>query len=245
MNRKYSIIFAFLLTLLFATNYLFYNQIKKSSSLEEVFVTNVIDGDTFELDDGRKVRLANINSPEKKEKNSELALNYLKKLENKSISIEVIGNDIYNRYLARAYHSEDYINLKLVELGYSAKFLVDSTELTNFAIAEKKAIEKNKGIWIKSEYYGCIYAELNPIEEMIFLSNTCDFNSILILKDESTKKFLIQSDFKLLTIHSSSGESNSTDLFLNSENIWNNDRDTLYLFDKDRNLVLSTSYGYL
>ncbi|MFH1802619.1 MAG: hypothetical protein ABH864_04155 [archaeon] len=67
-----------------------------------------------------------------------------------------------------------------------------------------------------------------------------------IVADESRKSYkfpdIVISEVNL---HSSKGSDNETDLFWNNEgSIWNNDRDTIYIFDSEGLLVHHNSYGY-
>jgi len=49
----------------------------------------------------------------------------------------------------------------------------------------------------------------------------------------------------MIALHSGSGIDNSTDLFWNLNSaVWNNDRDSLYLFDSDGRIVHYETYGY-
>ncbi len=244
LSRKHAFILALLLTgLIFSNVHLIKNLSKER---ETVFVSRVIDGDTLELKDGRTLRLANINSPEKSDLNYLPALNYLKDLENKSVEIEVISKDKYYRELARIYY-KGYINLNLVSQGLANKYLVQTDELSPFYSAEKSAIENSLGIWNKSPNFNCLSSDINEEDEIISLTNSCP-NLILKnlkIKDEGRKLYPLPEISGKLTIYSGIGNNNNTSIFLNSKtNIWNNDRDTLYIFDEEGNLVHYHSYGY-
>ncbi|MEM4271300.1 MAG: endonuclease, partial [Candidatus Pacearchaeota archaeon] len=66
------------------------------------------------------------------------------------------------------------------------------------------------------------------------------------IKDESRKIYTFKNiTFSSINLHSTIGEDNSTDLFWNSKtDIWNNDRDTLYLFDNEGGIAHYEKYGY-
>ena len=246
MNKKHALIFAFLITGLIASNIYLFSP-STIPNTETAIVARVIDGDTIELDDGRKVRLQNINAPEKNEPGYELSINHLKLLENQTIELEILGTDRYYRTLARVY-SPNYLNLELVNLGLVKKAWVQKSELKEFSKAEENAVKNFRGIWGKSEYYGCFKSDIDEKSELVILTNICNPINIKdwTLKDESRRvyKFLSSSQTKI-RIHSSQGQDNETDIFWNEKtNIWNNDRDTLYLFDKDSNIVHYNSYGY-
>jgi hypothetical protein len=174
-------------------------------------------------------------------------MNYLKQFLNSSVEIEITGMDKYNRILARVY-TPDYLNLKLVKLGLASKFLVDESETKIFYKAEISAIESELGICKKSPYFTCFQSYIEPEKETVTLTNNCNnINiSLLTIKDESRKDHSFNfTGIKTIIIHTNEGSNNKTDIFWNSKtNIWNNDRDTLYLFDKEGRLVHYQSYGY-
>jgi len=66
-------------------------------------VTKVIDGDTFETDKRKNpVRLANVDTPEKKEPEFQSAKKALEKLiVNKEVSIDTVARDTYGRSVAK------------------------------------------------------------------------------------------------------------------------------------------------
>ncbi len=242
MDKKYAFLLALLITFLISAN--FYFSSDKNNARETVIVSRVIDGDTLETDNGRTIRLVNVNSPEKGTFHYELAKDYLKSFENKTVEIEIIGTDKYYRTLARIY-SPAYVNLELVDKGLASKFLVQESELKTFSKAEEQAIKEFRGMWKKSSDYGCFSSDINKYDELVVLINNC--NSKMenwFLKDESRKTYKFASSFDKVIIHSGSGKDNSTDVFIGSTEIWNNDRDTLYLFDSEGNIVHHEVYGY-
>src|SRR3989344_1114457 len=244
MKRKGALFISLLVTILIFVNLSIINHL--SSNVESVRIDRVIDGDTLELEDGRRIRLLNINAPEKDSLTHELSLNFLKSL-NSSINLEVTGTDKYGRTLGRVY-SPEYVNLELVANGLASKFLVDSSELKDFASAEKKAIKEGKGIWSLSPYSNCFEVSINKEEEFVILDNNCPSLKVKdwALKDESRKTYKFN-DIKItkVILYTKKGNDNSTDIFWNSDtNIWNNDRDSLYLFDNKGGLASYETYGY-
>ena len=154
---------------------------------------------------------------------------------------------IDKRTLGRIYVPE-YVNLDIVKLGFASKFLVDEEELDEFNKAERDAIENSRGIWRKSDYYGCFKTEIDKKAEKVVIESRCGEMNIgnWQLKDESRKIYSFKnvSFFKII-LHSTSGADNKTDIFWGSEqNVWNNDRDSLYLFDRVGGLSHYESYGY-
>ncbi len=246
MEKKHAFVFALLITLIIAINIHFLT-LNFSPQKEKAIISRVIDGDTIVLNDSRKIRLLNINSPEKSAPNSRQSIEYINQFENKSVEIEIVGSDKYDRALARIYAPE-YINLELIRQGLASKFLVEESELKDFAKAEREAILSSKGIWNHSLLFGCFKSKIFSQEEKVIISSSCNKINISswVLKDESTKSYNFKNlEIKEITLHSGKGEDNATDIFWNSKtNVWNNDRDTLYLFDAQGNIVLYDSYGY-
>ncbi len=247
MNKKSAFLLAFLITLLFAINFYFLSQVTHPVIKEKALLVRVIDGDTLEINGSRHVRLLNINSPEKNAPNHDLSITFLKTFENSVIDVEINEKDKYNRSLVRVYKGE-YLNLKIVQLGLASKFLVTDSELKTFTKAEDNAIKNGVGIWIHSKYFGCFISKINQEKEEIELKNTCNpiNTQNWFLKDESRKTYKFSNiSLGKIKIHSFKGIDNATDLFIGSTtNIWNNDRDSLYLFDSNGNIVHYHSYGY-
>ena len=246
MNKKYAFILALLITGLLASNfYLFSSSLK--SKRESIIISRVIDGDTLVAEDGRLLRLLNINAPEKNFFNSKKSLEFLNSLAGKETEADFSDIDKYHRSLVRIY-SPDYINLKLVELGLASKFLVNAGELEDFSTAESLAIESGLGIWNHSSYFGCFKSNINEKKEVINLRNICkdiDVNDWTI-KDESRKVYKFPNlSLGEINIHSGNGIDNSTDIYWKSKtDIWNDDRDSLYLFDNKERIAHYEVYGY-
>lgn len=246
-KKLYSLLLALCLTLLISINYIYLTQTKLNLSRERAIIARVIDGDTIVLTDNRTIRLLNINSPEKSSILSSFAYNFLKQYENKSVELVITDTDKYGRSLAKIF-APDYLNFVLVKSGLASKFLVQKDELKLFNSAERQAVEEEKGIWKKSPYYGCILVSVLQDEEIIHLQNKCPPFDVVrwVIKDESRKSLELPSlDLIELNIHSSIGISNFTDIFWNSStSIWNDDRDTIYLFDERNRIAAHYSYGY-
>lgn len=246
MKKQHAFIFALIITILIAINISFFS-ISFSPEREAVIISRVIDGDTLELKDGRTIRLLNINAPEKKYPNSNLATEFLRQFQNSTVEVEITGTDKYQRNLARVY-APDYLNLKIVQDGLASKFLVGESELKEFADAEESAIKNEKGIWMHSQYYDCIDTKIDRINEIVKLQNNCNNINILswTIKDESTRSLELPNiEIGAINIHTDKGKDNETDIYWNSEtNIWNNDRDSLFMFDEKSRIVSYNTYGY-
>jgi micrococcal nuclease len=244
MKKRHALILSLLVTGIIASQIVLFSLVPHDR--ETVTISRVIDGDTLVLADGRHIRLLNINAPEKGTAGSELSADFLRQFTNSSVSIEITGLDKYSRTLARIY-SPNYLNLELVRQGMSSKFLVDSSELHDFASAENSAIKSGAGIWVHSPYFGCVRVKIDPLGEKVDFSILCaDMNTTgWYLKDESRKVYKFGCPLTDgLTLFSGNGKDNETTVFWNQGDVWNNDRDTLYLFDSDSRIVLASPYGY-
>ncbi|HVY01914.1 MAG TPA: thermonuclease family protein [Candidatus Nanoarchaeia archaeon] len=217
-----------------------------SIAKENVIISRVIDGDTFQLQDGRTIRLANINSPEKNSPLSVRSFNFLRQFENKTVSIQVLTTDKYGRQVARVYE-EYYINQKIVELGLASKFLVQEDEDKLFFDIEDKAIRSQQGIWNHSRYYGCFKLKVEPKLEFVSITNLCSISlKGFSIKDESRKIYKFQDiNETVVRLYSENGQNTKDVLFWNSQtHIWNDDKDTAYLFDNENHIAAYSSYGY-
>ena len=133
-------------------------QIVSSQSAELAVVKRVIDGDTIELNDGRKVRYIGVNTPElhhptkgvqcfgkeAMEKNKEL-------VEGKEIKMkkDVSETDRYKRLLRYIWVGDIFVNEYLAREGYAfqATFPPDVAYVNLFKKAAEEARLNNKGLW--------------------------------------------------------------------------------------------------
>ncbi|UCD03938.1 MAG: thermonuclease family protein [Candidatus Woesearchaeota archaeon] len=121
---------------------------------EEVFVYEVIDGDTFLISTGDRIRLIGIDAPEKdqpyyleaKERLSGL-------LKNKKVTLEKDKEDMdsYGRLLRYVYADDVFVTLELIEEGYARVIIIhpNSKYESELKKAEYKAKESELGIWFK------------------------------------------------------------------------------------------------
>lgn len=246
MKRRHAGSIALMVTIIIAVNLYLLDIPNNAAERETILVTRVIDGDTIEAGD-ESIRLLNINTPERNRPGYEEAKNYLAQLENTTVEIQRSGTDKYGRTLARLYDSE-YINLKIVESGLGTKYLVQEEELKEFARAEQKAIQSEKGIWHHSIYFGCFKADIEEREEIVTIESACgeiDFSGWKI-KDESRKEYNVPRLIsQRIILYTTEGNDEGEILYWNSgTDVWNNERDTFYLFDAKNNLAHALAYGY-
>jgi len=122
-------------------------------------VLKVIDGDTFSIVDGPKVRLIGINAPEEGACYFASSTEYLKSLiENKKVKLEkdISGTDEYGRLLRYAIlpnpdatENNILINETMIREGYAVRQQEspDNRYRDLFATAEAEAKKEGKGIW--------------------------------------------------------------------------------------------------
>ncbi|MBU0466075.1 MAG: thermonuclease family protein [Nanoarchaeota archaeon] len=246
MKTKQALILSLLITVLIANNIFFFSNFSKTE-INQITVQRAIDGDTFVTTQGETIRLENINTPEKSEPGYEEAKYFLKQYENQTLQLETSQKDKYGRTLAKAF-TPNYLNLEIVQNGLATKFLVENAEIQLFAQAEAQAIKQQKGLWKKSPYSECLQTQINPKKETILIENSCpDLNlQDWTIRDEGRNKYKFKVlSFIELNLHTGEGNDNQTDIFWNSKNeIWNNDRDTVYILDSENALAYYHTYGY-
>ena len=125
---------------------------------EEELVTKVIDGDTIELEGGKRVRYIGINTPElhhpKKgvecySKEAYKANRALVEGKRVILKKDISGKDRYGRLLRYVFVDNIFVNEQLVKEGYamSVSYPPDIAVQTVFIQAEKVAQEQKKGLW--------------------------------------------------------------------------------------------------
>ncbi len=118
---------------------------------QTVFVTKIIDGDTFETSDGEIVRLLGINTPEKHEYYYEEAKEKLQDMiQGKSVTLESdqTDKDWYGRQLRYVYIGNMFVNSEMLEKGYARLYLLQDRKYGNILkYAEKHARDSHIGVW--------------------------------------------------------------------------------------------------
>lgn len=125
---------------------------------ESMKVVRVIDGDTIELTDGRRVRYIGVDTPEigDPRRNIECfakeAMEENKRLvEGKTVRLEkdVSETDRYGRLLRYVYIGDVFVNAHLVRQGFARIDTVppDVAHQQKFLQAEQEAREQGRGLW--------------------------------------------------------------------------------------------------
>ncbi|MGN7468760.1 thermonuclease family protein [Brevibacillus sp. SAFN-007a] len=122
-------------------------------------VKRVVDGDTFELASGEKVRMIGVDTPETVKPNHPVepygkeASNYTKQLltgKKVTLKFDVEPYDKYQRLLAYVYMEDGtFVNEKLVRDGYARIMTIppNVAKADLFLAAEREAREANRGLW--------------------------------------------------------------------------------------------------
>lgn len=242
MKKKYALFISLSITLLIFVNYHFlYNH---SPQRETVKVIRAIDGDTLDLEDGRRIRLLNVNTPEKNQPFGKEASEYLKKYENKTLELESAGTGVYGRTLGKLYYKDNYVNAEIISLGFAHIAHIEEDQKI-FLKAQEEAKKSQKGLWKHSPKYGCLKAEIEKQEEYVKITNNCGNLEGFTLKDESTTDFQFPNTSKNeIVLFSAGGLNNATNFFWGRGNAWNNDKDQIFIRDEKGLLVYYDNYGY-
>lgn len=116
-------------------------------------VINVVDGDTLDLNNSKRVRLSGINTPEIGECYYKEATEKLKEFVlNKEVILEKDISDVdkYGRLLRYIYTNDLFVNSLLVEEGYAKvydKYKDDTRKYDELKEVETIAKNNNLGVW--------------------------------------------------------------------------------------------------
>jgi len=124
-------------------------------------IVRVIDGDTFQLNGGDRVRLAYVNTPEKREELGPEATAFAKKrLKGKKVRIEGRKRDGYGRLIADVLIKDSSFAVELVRAGMAHLFIIppfDKDKVAELLKAQRDARQKNVGIWATGRYQGLFH----------------------------------------------------------------------------------------
>jgi len=131
--------------------------VKPTTGRESAIVKRVVDGDTFELDNGSKVRLIGIDAPEDPlgktpDCFAKESFQFLKELvEGKSVTLakDINNKDKYGRLLRYVFLDPIFVNEILVKKGFAkaTPYPPDVLHQEGLSNAEKEAITLAKGLW--------------------------------------------------------------------------------------------------
>ncbi|MFA5770853.1 MAG: thermonuclease family protein [Patescibacteria group bacterium] len=162
---SYIVVFVLVLISFFGGSYFEKQKIKTQSTIQAetsinispISVTEVSDGDTLKLSDGKTFRLYGVNAPEVKEPLFKEAKSFTENLVlGKEISFEQETNykvDKFGRTLGYIFVDGVNLNLELVRNGLARVVLYEKRAKIKYQdellSAEKEAREKSLGVWKK------------------------------------------------------------------------------------------------
>lgn len=233
--------------------------------LETATVANVVDGDTIELADGRRVRYIGINTPERDQPYYEEATGANQQLVGgKEVQLEFDQDtfDQYGRSLAYIWVDGVMANLEMVSRGFANVFTVPPNVRYEEQLreAEREAREAGRGLWAPSEAtLKIIQIEAdapgddreNPNGEWVEIANQGNQPIQMegyTLKDEANHIYTF-GDFAVapgatFRLYSGQGQNSSTELYwgLVGESVWNNGGDAAFLRDVQGSLIDTFAY---
>jgi len=123
-----------------------------NSVYEQALVTSVIDGDTVELADGRRVRYLGIDTPESGEPYADEATARNKELvEGKTIELQRgdRDQDEYGRLLRYVYVDGVFVNAELIAGGYAKAYIFEPDDRYSQILVqlEQYAKMREQGLW--------------------------------------------------------------------------------------------------
>ena len=126
------------------------SQVSNAEYLESLKIKRVVDGDTvhvFYQDEVYKIRLTEIDAPERDQPYGNNSTEYLKRLlKDGRVDVDISGTDRYGRKLGRLYWRGKDINRELVSAGYAwvyDQYVTDNSFYEN----QSKARNSKKGLW--------------------------------------------------------------------------------------------------
>jgi len=149
------------------------SEYQQSQHISFYAVKTIYDGDTVQLEDGRKIRLAGINTPEiahrsnRAQEGGDAAKQWLiQVLKGSKVRLEFSKQkqDKYKRYLAHIFTEEGmHINLELVKRGYASVnvFPPNIAYVDDLLKASNGAENKRIGLWQYPSYKTKLASELN------------------------------------------------------------------------------------
>ena len=134
----------------FLISALLVSQVSNAEYLESLKIKKIVDGDTvhvFYQDEIYKIRLTEIDAPERDQPYGSNSTEYLKVLLKEGrVDADISGTDRYGRKLGRLYWQGMDINRELVSAGYAwvyDQYVTDNSFYEN----QLKARNLKKGLW--------------------------------------------------------------------------------------------------
>lgn len=179
---------------------------QKNTQEKQIKVTKVVDGDTFDIQDGERIRLYEIDAPEYPK--GCMGVDAQSRLEtlilNKKVTVEKIKKDNFGRVLAYVYIDKLLLNEVLPEEGL-AYFYKDEIDVHTLEIekAESKAKSAGRGVWSSlclTQKEGCLIKGNYRSADTTRIYHTPDcynYNKITIKPGTSDRWFCTEDEAKL------------------------------------------------
>jgi len=231
MDKK-TIIILILITI---SGIIYYNYVN-IPNVQKITINRVIDGDTIELKNNLKVRLKGINTPEKNMPKFQEAKQFLEyQTQNKEVSLTIAGTDRYGRILGHIFIKNQNINEQILKQGLAHLYYYEKDSNYNkLKSAEIFARNNQLGIWQKSQFSNCLklielsYYDKGEDNETLILKNNCNQELNVIIKDDATHIYK---------------ETISPGTYTKTfKNIFNDNGDTLYIWDEDGKIIIFYRY---
>ena len=140
--------------ILFLIGALLVSQVSNAEYLESLKIKRVVDGDTvhvFYQDEVYKIRLTEIDAPERDQPFGKASTEHLKSLLKEGrVDVDISGTDKYGRKLGRLYWQGKDINREMVSAGYAWVYDKYVTDIS-FYEDQKSAKNFKKGLWNAGE----------------------------------------------------------------------------------------------
>jgi micrococcal nuclease len=238
----------------------------RPANLDSVRVQRIIDGDTLDLSDGRRVRLLGINTPEREEALYAEASSYLGQLvESKIVGLEYDQErfDQFDRTLAYIWLEDRLVNIDIVLQGYASAYIIPPNERYARLLrqAEAQAQTAGIGLWqrgmagleIRTINYDAPGPDNeNPNGEWIEIrnisGNTINLDGYTIEDSSSSNLYRFRSISlaarQEIRLYSGCGSNTNRELYwCDDSSVWNNDGDTATLRDANGGLVDTYRYS--
>lgn len=224
-------------------------------------ILRVVDGDTYLLDDGHKVRLSGVNTPEKSERIGQLVKESVKQLltgKEVTLTYGSTSKDHYGRLIAEVWLDGKSVPEILLSNGWAHLFIIPPGRPERYEAliaAQRDARKARRGIWSEERYRGELHItsfhanargddSVRPDGEYVRIANTSGKDLNLegyFVTNAKGRKLQLPSvvipegyTFQLVSgIGRNQGSlTESYKIFWNSNGpVWNNDADTVTLFD--------------
>ncbi|MEM0437739.1 MAG: thermonuclease family protein [Candidatus Micrarchaeia archaeon] len=213
----------------------------------EIMVEKVIDGDTVELGNGTRIRLAGINTPERDEPCYWQARGALETLAGgKKAGVRALGKDKYGRTLGEVYIGGENINIKMLEFGLANRYYSEGVDWAQYSRAEQKGRSAGGCMWERDEVYACIAVKRSNAGFEVRNGCNVTIDTPVIIRDTSAshrfKRHLYLGPYESVSITEGCNEKNGTIALC--QNIFNYNGDEVFIInEKSGKLVGWAAYG--